>query len=34
MACVVFNQRLNLTKRDADVAMRAAYQNSEPLAGA
>ena len=31
---VVSNQRLNLTKRDADVAVRAAYQNPEPLAGA
>jgi len=31
---VVSNQRLNLTKRDADVAVRAAYQSPEPLAGA
>jgi DNA-binding transcriptional LysR family regulator len=31
---VVSNQRLNLTKRDADVAVRAAYQNPEPAAGA
>ena len=31
---VVSNQRLSLTKRDADVAVRAAYQSPEPLAGA
>jgi len=31
---VVSNQRLNLTKRDADVAVRAAYHSPEPLAGA
>ena len=31
---MVSNQRLNLTKRDADVAVRAAYQSPEPLAGA
>src|SRR3954471_28451 len=31
---VVSNQRLNLTKRDADVAVWGAYQNPEPLAGA
>src|SRR3954452_1476144 len=31
---VVSNQRLNLTTRDADVAVRPAYQTPEPLAGA
>jgi DNA-binding transcriptional LysR family regulator len=31
---VVSNQRLSLSKRDADVAVRAAYQSPEPLAGA
>jgi DNA-binding transcriptional LysR family regulator len=30
---VVSNQRLNLSKRDADVALRAIYQNPDPLAG-
>jgi len=30
---VVSNQRLNLSKRDADVAVRAIYQNSDPLLG-
>jgi DNA-binding transcriptional LysR family regulator len=30
---VVSNQRLNLSKRDADVAVRATYQNPDPLAG-
>src|SRR3982074_3339748 len=30
---VVSNQRLNLSKRDADVAVRALYQNPDPLAG-
>ena len=30
---VVSNQRLNLTKRDADVAVRATYHNPDPLAG-
>jgi DNA-binding transcriptional LysR family regulator len=30
---VVSNQRLNLSKRDADVAVRAIYQNPDPLAG-
>jgi DNA-binding transcriptional LysR family regulator len=30
---VVSNQRLNLSKRDADVAVRATYHNPEPLAG-
>ncbi|MGZ3350562.1 MAG: LysR family transcriptional regulator [Xanthobacteraceae bacterium] len=31
---VVSNQRLNLSKRDADVAVRATYHNPDPLAGA
>jgi DNA-binding transcriptional LysR family regulator len=31
---VISNQRLNLTKRDADVAVRALYHSPEPLAGA
>jgi DNA-binding transcriptional LysR family regulator len=30
---VVSNQRLNLSKRDADVAVRATYHNPDPLAG-
>jgi len=30
---VVSNQRLSLTKRDADVAVRATYHNPDPLAG-
>ena len=30
---VVSNQRLNLSKRDADVAVRATYQNPDPLSG-
>ena len=30
---VVSNQRLNLSKRDADVAVRATYHNPEPLGG-
>ena len=30
---VASNQRLNLSKRDADVAVRAIYQNPDPLAG-
>ena len=30
---LVSNQRLNLTKRDADVAVRATYHTPEPLAG-
>jgi DNA-binding transcriptional LysR family regulator len=30
---VVSNQRLNLSKRDADVALRATYHNPDPLAG-
>ena len=30
---VVSNQRLNLSKRDADVAVRATYQNPDPQAG-
>src|SRR5262249_48415675 len=30
---VVSNQRLNLSRRDADVAVRAIYQNSDPLLG-
>jgi DNA-binding transcriptional LysR family regulator len=30
---VVSNQRLNLSKRDADVAVRATYHNPDPLSG-
>jgi DNA-binding transcriptional LysR family regulator len=30
---VVSNQRLNLSKRDADVAVRAIYQNPDPMSG-
>jgi DNA-binding transcriptional LysR family regulator len=30
---VVSNQRLNLSKRDADVAVRATYHNPDPLTG-
>jgi len=30
---VVSNQRLNLSKRDAEVAVRATYHNPDPLAG-
>jgi DNA-binding transcriptional LysR family regulator len=30
---VVSNERLNLSKRDADVAVRATYHNPDPLAG-
>ena len=30
---MVSNQRLNLSKRDADVAVRATYHNPDPLAG-
>ena len=30
---VVSNQRLNLSKRDADVAARATYHNPDPLSG-
>ena len=30
---VMSNQRLNLTRRDADVAVRATYHNPDPLAG-
>ena len=30
---VVSNQRLSLTKRDADIAVRATYHNPDPLAG-
>ena len=31
---MVSNQRLNLSKRDAEIAVRAAYHSPEPLAGA
>jgi DNA-binding transcriptional LysR family regulator len=30
---VISNQRLNLSRRDADVAVRATYHNPDPLAG-
>jgi DNA-binding transcriptional LysR family regulator len=30
---VISNQRLNLSKRDADIAVRATYQNPDPQAG-